>query len=89
MNDKLPSKPETEREAQFYLLGMMEAFNRLRINFWGFGYDDDETGRRIRKITCEEIGKITDMLGISKVGAVFSSSVKEYVERVNKEESHD
>lgn len=72
-------KITTEKEAKIYLLGIIEGLNKTRLSVWGFGYDNDDTARMIRKTTSERIFEIKEMLDIDSFGDQAFSAVKEYV----------
>lgn len=72
-------KIESEKEARIYLLGIIEGLNKTRLSVWGFGYDNDETARMIRRTTSERIREIKEMLDIDSFGDDMFSSVDEYV----------
>jgi hypothetical protein len=76
---------KTEEESRIYLMGMISAFNKARVRFWGFGYDNDKTGREIRRFTCEEIDKLKEILNIESFSDGCFESVKGYAEELNKE----
>lgn len=42
--------------------GRIEGLNRVRIRFWGIGYDSDETALEVRKFTCDEIDRLQAIL---------------------------
>ncbi len=78
------NEPKNE-EAMAYLLGKLDAYNDIRINFWGFGYDNDETGQRVRKITTDRIMEVKEILEIDYFGEKAFSSVKEFLKDLKKD----
>ena len=72
-------KITTEKEAKIYLLGIIEGLNKIRLSVWGFGFDNDDTARMVRKLTSEKIFEIKEMIDIDSFGDQAFSTVKEYV----------
>ena len=42
--------------------GRIEGLNRVRIRFWGIGYDKDSTAQEVRKFTSDEIERLQTIL---------------------------
>ena len=53
------SEVEIAREQ---IRGRIEGLNRVRIRFWGIGYDRDKTALEVRKFTCDEIDRLQAIL---------------------------
>ena len=80
-------KPKNERETMLFLLGQLKGLNQCRLSVWGFGYDNDSTGNMIRKFTCDEINRISEMIQLSKLIDHSFSDLDNFDEKLTKEET--
>lgn len=78
-------KIENEREAKIFMLGMMKGYNDTRINFWGIGYDNDDTARTVRKFTGEMIQKYSDILQLDSLLSGSFSDVESFVKQLSED----
>lgn len=78
-------KINNEREAKIFMLGQMKGLNDVRLRFWGFGYDNDDTANQLRKYTCAEIGELSHTLQIDKILFDHFSDVQSFIKDLSKD----